>query len=101
MARLDGKVAIVTGAASGIGAGTAAVFAEHGARLVLVDRDSAGLESVRARLDAPASPAIAVCGDVADAATIERVVAAALTTISLGSVMPCCEKSLNTKSLTI
>ncbi len=80
MARLAGKVAIVTGAASGIGAGTAAVFAEHGARLVLVDRDSAGLDSVRARLDTPMSPAIAVCGDVADAATIERVVATTIAT---------------------
>jgi NADP-dependent 3-hydroxy acid dehydrogenase YdfG len=78
MLRLADKVAILTGAASGIGAGTAEVFAEHGARLVLVDRDSAGLESVRARLDTPASPAITVCGDVADAATIEHVVAAAL-----------------------
>jgi len=56
MARLAGKVAIVTGAASGIGAGTATVFAEHGARLILVDRDSAGLEVVRARLDTPADP---------------------------------------------
>ena len=79
MARLAGKVAILTGAASGIGAGTAEVFAEHGARLVLVDRDGAGLEAVRSRLDTPASPTIAVCGDVADAATIERVVAATLT----------------------
>ena len=80
MARLAGKVAIVTGAASGIGAGTAEVFAEHGARLVLVDRDCAGLDSVRARLDAPATPAIAVCGDVAVAATIERVVATTIAT---------------------
>ena len=78
MARLAGKVAIITGAASGIGAGTAAVFAEHGARLVLVDRDSAGLETVRAQLDTPDSPAIAVAGDIAQAATIERVVAEAL-----------------------
>jgi len=80
MARLAGKVAILTGAASGIGAGTAAVFAEQGARLVLVDRDCAGLETVRARLDTPASPASAVCGDVADAATIERVVATTIAT---------------------
>ena len=78
MMRLTGKVAIITGAASGIGAGTAAVFAEHGARLVLVDRDSGGLATVRAQLGTPAQPALAVCGDVADAATIERVVAAAL-----------------------
>ena len=37
--KLQDKVAIITGAASGIGAGTAEVFAEQGARLVLVDRD--------------------------------------------------------------
>ena len=37
--RLQDQVAIITGAASGIGAGTAEVFAEQGARLVLVDRD--------------------------------------------------------------
>jgi NAD(P)-dependent dehydrogenase (short-subunit alcohol dehydrogenase family) len=37
-----------SGAASGIGRGTAQVFAEHGARLVLVDRDGPGLEVVRA-----------------------------------------------------
>ncbi len=42
--KLQDKVAIITGAASGIGAGTAAVFAEQGARLVLVDRDSDRLE---------------------------------------------------------
>ena len=43
---LANKVAIITGAASGIGAGTAEVFAEQGARLVLVDRDAAGLKRV-------------------------------------------------------
>ena len=35
--RLKGRTAIITGAASGIGRGTAQLFAEHGARLVLVD----------------------------------------------------------------
>ena len=70
MMRLTGKEAIITGAASGIGAGTAAVFAEHGARLVLVDRDSGGLATVRAQLGTPAQPELAVCGDVEDAATI-------------------------------
>src|SRR5262245_46124059 len=44
MARLVGKTAIITGAASGIGRGTADVFAEHGARLVLADRDGPRLE---------------------------------------------------------
>jgi len=43
--RLQDRVAIITGAASGIGAGTAEVFAEQGARLVLVDRDGDRLEA--------------------------------------------------------
>jgi NAD(P)-dependent dehydrogenase (short-subunit alcohol dehydrogenase family) len=44
--RLRDKVAIVTGAASGIGRATASLFAKEGARLVLNDIDRAGLEAV-------------------------------------------------------
>jgi NAD(P)-dependent dehydrogenase (short-subunit alcohol dehydrogenase family) len=42
MALLDGKVGIITGAASGIGAATARVFAREGAKVVLTDIDDAG-----------------------------------------------------------
>ena len=76
--RLTGKVAIITGAASGIGQGTAEVFAEHGARLVLVDRDGDALEAVRTDLTDRGAAAIIVRGDVADAAT-----SAAATTLAL------------------
>jgi NAD(P)-dependent dehydrogenase (short-subunit alcohol dehydrogenase family) len=76
--RLQGKTAIVTGAASGIGAGTAHLFAEHGARLVLVDRDGPGLAQVRNELLAVASADVLLCeGDVAVKATAERAVALA------------------------
>jgi len=45
MGRLDGKVAIVTGAASGIGRASAILFAREGARLVAVDKNAQGLQA--------------------------------------------------------
>jgi NAD(P)-dependent dehydrogenase (short-subunit alcohol dehydrogenase family) len=68
---LAGEVAVVTGAASGIGAAIAEAFAAKGARLALLDQNA---EAVRARADAlPASTAW-TC-NVADAESVEAVVA--------------------------
>lgn len=78
MTRLTGKVAIITGAASGIGRGTAEVFAEHGAQLVLIDRDDAGLEGVGRQLAAQGAEVAALAGDVALAATAEQALQLAL-----------------------
>jgi len=76
--RLAGKTAIVTGAASGIGEATARLFAEHGARLVVVDRNGAGLDEMTASLRATTSVEIIACaGDVADKGTTEKAVALA------------------------
>ncbi len=49
MAKLDGKTALITGAAVGLGAGIAEVYAKYGARLCLVDVDAA-VEETAARL---------------------------------------------------
>jgi NAD(P)-dependent dehydrogenase (short-subunit alcohol dehydrogenase family) len=64
--RLQDKVAIVTGAASGIGRATAILFAREGARLVLNDIDARGLEALM--LQMPGERARTVAGNVADEA---------------------------------
>jgi NAD(P)-dependent dehydrogenase (short-subunit alcohol dehydrogenase family) len=48
--RLDGKIALITGAASGLGAATAAMFVGEGARVLLTDIDVAGAEAAAAAL---------------------------------------------------
>jgi NAD(P)-dependent dehydrogenase (short-subunit alcohol dehydrogenase family) len=73
--RLKDKVCVITGAASGIGQGAARLFAEHGARLLLVDRDTAGVEEMVRELG---PPALGVSADVANAADIARVAKEAL-----------------------
>ena len=50
MARLDGKVAVITGAASGMGAATARLFASEGARVLVTDMDSEKGQRVAAEL---------------------------------------------------
>ena len=62
--RLKDKIAIVTGAASGIGRATAIRFAREGARLVLNDLDAAGLEALKRGLSGEGARMIA--GSVAD-----------------------------------
>ena len=78
--RLQNKVCIITGAGSGIGAGTAQRFAEEGAALVLIDRDCVALEAVCSAISktSSAARAQAVCGDVALASDIARVVETAV-----------------------
>lgn len=67
---LQDRTAIVTGAATGIGEAVARLFAEHGAKLLLLDRDEAGCQAVAQSLPG----ATAFTGDVRRASDFARVV---------------------------
>ncbi|MFT4201329.1 SDR family oxidoreductase [Gordonia sp. (in: high G+C Gram-positive bacteria)] len=72
---VDGRVAIVTGAASGIGAALSAELVARGARVVVADLDETATARTAARL--PEGSAVAVAGDTSDPAVIEAQIAAA------------------------
>lgn len=74
LVQLTDKVAIVTGASSGIGAESARVLAAAGARVALVGRDAQRLDSVRAEIAAAGGEALAVVEDLADGAAPQRIV---------------------------
>ena len=80
MARFDRKVVLVTGAASGIGAASAARFAAEGASLVLGDVDEEGLETVRKEIEVQGGRAVAATTDVADREQVEDLVTLATST---------------------
>ena len=78
MLALADKVAIVTGASSGIGHATAKLFAREGARVVVTARRQAQLDALVAQIEAAGGEAIAVAGDVRDEATAKLVVETAV-----------------------
>ena len=72
---LEGRICVVTGAASGIGAAIARSLAQAGARVALLDRDAAGCEKVTAELRAQGTYAIAVTCDIASEASVNAAAA--------------------------
>jgi NAD(P)-dependent dehydrogenase (short-subunit alcohol dehydrogenase family) len=80
MRGLKGKVAIVAGGATGIGAATAERLAEHGARIVVGDINIAGAEALVARINASGGEARAVRFDISDDESVGALVAAAVET---------------------
>ena len=75
---LSGRVALVTGASSGLGRHFAKVLASHGAKVVLAARRLERLEAVAAEIEAAGGEALAVAMDVTDAAQIDAALNATL-----------------------
>jgi NAD(P)-dependent dehydrogenase (short-subunit alcohol dehydrogenase family) len=78
--RLQGKSAIVTGAASGIGRATAELFAREGARLAINDVNEVRLREIAAGIAAAGGDVVAIAGDVSVETDVSALVAKAVET---------------------
>ncbi|TWT05924.1 SDR family oxidoreductase [Reyranella sp. CPCC 100927] len=74
MTALANKIAIVTGASSGIGRATALLFAQEGAKLIVSARRQSELKTLVTEIEAAGGRAIAVAGDVKDETLAEELV---------------------------
>lgn len=74
MGVLDNKVALITGASSGIGRAAAALFAHEGASVIVVARRATELNTLVTEIAAAGGRAMAVAGDVKDETTAQRAV---------------------------
>ena len=78
MNRLEGKVAIITGGNSGVGAATAQKFAAEGAKVVITARREAQLEEVAAKICEAGGEVLPIVSDISKAEDAKRVVEATL-----------------------
>lgn len=72
---IAGKVVIITGGASGIGRASALLLAQHGATVVVADRDTAAAQAVAGAITDAGGSAVAATVDVAESARVDRLVA--------------------------
>ena len=72
--KLEGRVAVITGAGSGIGAATARMMAAEGASVVLAGIPAAGVDSVAAEISAAGGKALSIPTDVSDSTQVKAAV---------------------------
>ena len=78
--RLENKVAVITGAASGIGRATATLFAAHGSKLVLADTQSDALDRLKAEITDQHGTCVTQVTDVSDEAAVKALIDLAIDT---------------------
>ena len=84
---LTGRVALVTGASSGLGAHFAQVLAENGAKVVLVARRADRLDALKKKIESAGGQAIAAEADVLDRAAMTRAFDAAETAFGIVTIL--------------
>jgi NAD(P)-dependent dehydrogenase (short-subunit alcohol dehydrogenase family) len=75
---LEGKVAVITGAGSGVGRAASLIFARHGAKVVAADVNAEAVEETVAQVEADGGTAIARTCDVSQAEQVDAIVQAAV-----------------------
>ena len=74
MGRLEGKIALITGASRGIGKAVATLFAQEGAKVAVTSRSQESVDNVTNEINAAGGTAIAIACDVSDPAQIKQAV---------------------------
>lgn len=85
--KLEGRVSIITGSASGIGRASAKEFAKEGAQVVVADINLAGAQETVKQIEAAGGVALAVKADVADSGSVEDLIEQTLRTFGRINVL--------------
>ena len=87
MGKLDGRMAIVTGAATGLGRGIAMLYAAEGADVAVLDRNGPGAERVAEAIRALGRQSLSVAVDVSDEAGVKAAIARAVDALGAPDIL--------------